>query len=348
MSVDQPIVGPAPCSCGTQIAPTLLACPACGRLVHADRLQELAAAAHDAAARGDPSAEIRAWRDAMDLLPRGTRQHAIVLEKIDRLGRTLDGGRSAQRAGHDRLRAAPAWLAALGAIGLLLWKFKFIAAFILTKGKLLVLGLTKSSTLFSMVLSLGVYWTVWGWKFALGIIVSIYIHEMGHVAALKRFGFQATAPMFIPGIGALIRMRQHPSNPREDARIGLAGPIWGLGAAIASLLLWQIFEQPIFAAIARVGAWINLFNLLPIWFLDGSRGFRAMSRVERWLAVGCVAAAWLWVHDGMLLLVLLGALFRAIFDKADPQGDRTAAAQYIGLVAALSALVYWIPAELTV
>ncbi len=76
-------------------------------------------------------------------------------------------------------------LSAAGALGLALWKFKFLGAFVATKGKLLLLGLTKGSTFLSMILSLGVYWTAWGWKFALGLVVSIYVHEMGHVAMLR-------------------------------------------------------------------------------------------------------------------------------------------------------------------
>ena len=82
------------------------------------------------------------------------------------------------------------------------------------------------------MLSLGVYWTAWGWQFALGIILSIYVHEMGHVFALHRYGFKAAAPMFVPGVGALVRLQQPVTNTREDADIGLAGPIYGLGAAL--------------------------------------------------------------------------------------------------------------------
>ena len=76
-------------------------------------------------------------------------------------------------------------------LGLLVWKFKFIALLALTKAKFLLLGLTKASTFLSMFLAMGVYWTAYGWKFALGLVVSIYIHEMGHVAALHRYGFRA-------------------------------------------------------------------------------------------------------------------------------------------------------------
>jgi Zn-dependent protease len=227
-----------------------------------------------------------------------------------------------------------------------LLKFKSLLVLLLTKGKLLLLGLTKTSTLFSMLLSVGVYWTVWGWPFAVGLVLSIYVHEMGHVYALNRFGFKATAPMFIPGVGALIRLRQHPVDPREDARIGLAGPIWGLAAALASLAIWLLTRQthapqPIFAAIARVGAWINLFNLLPVWSLDGGRGFRAMSRGQRWLAVAVVGAAWFVTHESLLALIGIVAVLRAVAgprEEAAQGGDTTATIQYAGLVAALSAL----------
>src|SRR2546428_13931548 len=73
-----------------------------------------------------------------------------------------------------------------------------------------------------MLLPMGWYGTIWGWKFARGFVVSIYIHEMGHVQALPRYGIKATAPMFIPGVGAFIRLKQYPTDRREDARVGLA------------------------------------------------------------------------------------------------------------------------------
>ncbi len=81
-----------------------------------------------------------------------------------------------------------AGLAGVGTLGLLLWKFKFIAFLVVTKAKFLLLGLTKASTLFSMLLSVGVYWAAFGWPFAVGLVVSLYIHEMGHVYLLTRFG----------------------------------------------------------------------------------------------------------------------------------------------------------------
>src|ERR1700681_1730159 len=124
-----------------------------------------------------------------------------------------------------------------GAGGVAAWKFKTILLLALTKGKLLLLGLTKISTLLSMLAMFGVYWVAYGWPFAAGIVLSIYVHEMGHVIALRRYNIAATAPMFIPFFGAFVRMKQYPANVVEDSRVGLAGPIYGLGAAVAAWLL---------------------------------------------------------------------------------------------------------------
>jgi len=206
------------------------------------------------------------------------------------------------------------------------------------KLKALLLGLGKGATLLSMLLSLGVYWTAWGWKFALGLVLSIYVHEMGHVIVLRRYGFRASAPMFIPGIGALIRLQQQVVNPREDAEIGLAGPIYGLGAAAVAMGIWYATGYPIFAAIAGVGAWINLFNLLPIGTLDGGRGFHAMSRVQKLLAAATVAGSWFFVPDGLLFLIALVCFGRAAVDKSDERGNWKAAITYCLLIVVLTAI----------
>src|SRR5439155_26028416 len=103
----------------------------------------------------------------------------------------------------------------------------------------------------------------------------------GHVSALRRYGIAATAPMFIPGFGALVRLKQYPASPAEDARVGLAGPLWGTLASVAFFATGLATHWPSLIAIARVGAWLNLFNLIPIWQLDGGRGFNALSRAQR-------------------------------------------------------------------
>src|SRR6185369_768538 len=109
-------------------------------------------------------------------------------------------------------------------------KFKWAVLLLLGKGKLLLVGLTQAKTLLSIAIALGVYTMAYGWKFALGLIASLYVHEMGHVAWLRRYGIPASAPMFVPGLGAFVRLKSHPPTPAQDARVGLAGPVWGAAA----------------------------------------------------------------------------------------------------------------------
>ena len=332
---DAEVPGRAPLlcpQCGTQIAPALLACPSCQRLVHSDDLKRLAAEAEHANQRSDVSAALAAWRQALELLPPDSTQHEVVSARILDLSRALDTRPAATKHGSPWGKGA----AGLGALGALLAKFKFALVFVLTKAKLLLLGLTKGGTFFSMLLSAGVYWTIWGWKFAFGLVLSIYIHEMGHVQALQRYGIKATAPMFIPGIGAVIRLKQYPADAREDARVGLAGPLWGLGAALAAYAVYRATGIGAWGAIAHFGAWVNLFNLVPVWQLDGARGFRALTRQQRWIAVAVIALMWLVTSEGLLVLLGIAAVAAAGFGRAAEEPDDTALLQYAFLVGVLS------------
>ena len=186
-------------------------------------LKALASAAETAAARGDVSAEIAAWRQALPLLPAGSRQLQQIQGKSP-----ISPAVWIQLPPPVAFRGEPALEGGgvLTTLGLLAWKLKALLLVAATKGKLLLLGLTNAGTLLSMALSFGVYWAAFGWPFAAGLILSLYVHEMGHVAALRRLGIPFSLPMFLPGVGAVVRLRQPPASPSEDARIGLAGPLW--------------------------------------------------------------------------------------------------------------------------
>jgi Zn-dependent protease len=246
------------------------------------------------------------------------------------------GGHPAAAAAHST--SGRKKLGALGTAGALLVKFKSVILIALTKGKLVLLGLTKLNTLLSMFLALGFYWALWGWKFALGFVLSIYIHEMGHVTALARYGIPASAPMFIPGFGAFVRLKAYPANAGEDARTGLAGPLWGLGASIACLGLWKMTGYGLFAALARVGAWINVFNLIPVWQLDGGRGFRALTRHHRIMIAALAAVLWLWTSETMLIIVAIAGAIRAFARDAPEQPDHGVLFQFAGIMSALAAV----------
>lgn len=326
--------------CGTELGSAVLECPACGRLAHGDRLRELAAAAEAADAAGDSVAARDRWREALDLLPASSHQAVAIGDRIGKLTARADAARST-RPRESKTPGTPAtrpgWtvVAALAAIGGLAWKFKFVLTFALTKLKFLAMGLSKSSTVFSLVASFGVYWAAWGWTFAAGFLLCMYIHEIGHVFALTRFGIPAQAPMFIPGLGAYVRMDKYPANEIEDARVGLAGPIWGLGATIACLAAFLATTSEYWRAVAHVSATLNLFNLLPLWQLDGGRGFRSLNEVQRILATIVVLLAWGVSGDGLLVLLAIAAGFRS-FTPAG-RGDWTGLAQYSFLVATLTA-----------
>ena len=316
--------------CGTELAAFLLSCPGCGALVHADELKRLA----DEATRAvQPAAALAAWRRAHALLPPGTRQRAMIEAKMDALIRVAENGPVAAQPPQTAARHAPKshWGRILGGLGI-------VTFFLVTKGKLLLLGLTKMSTLISMFVSFGVYWSLWGWQFAAGLVLSIYIHEMGHIAMLRRLGVHCTAPMFIPGFGALIRLREHLPTAREEALVGLAGPVWGLGAAVAAFALSRALGSPMFAAIAQIGAIINLFNLMPVWQLDGAHAFRALTTTQRWIVVAAILATWLVTGVGMLLIVLILAVWRAFEKGAAPAPNHRALGEFIFLTATLALL----------
>jgi Zn-dependent protease len=232
-------------------------------------------------------------------------------------------------------------LGLIGTIGALLLKFKTGGLLLLTKGKLVLLGLTKLNTLLSMLLSIGFYWALYGWKFGLGFVLSIYVHEMGHVIALARYGIPASAPMFIPGFGAFVRLKAYPASPGEDARVGLAGPLYGLGAALACMGIGVITGSGLFSALAKVGAWINVFNLIPVWQLDGSRGFRALTRQHRIYIAALSGLLWFWTSETMLILVALVAVWRCFKKDAPEQPDNVVFYQFAGLLAALSGVYYF-------
>jgi Zn-dependent protease len=330
-------------ACGTELPTSFLACPSCGRLVHADALKTLAADAESATRDRDTRAALAKWREALALLPPGTVQRARVEETVKTLSAALDAGGAGASSGTAPTDAAGApghkkrgkIAAALTALGALLLKFKFAILFLLAKGKVLLAGVFQAKTFLSMAIAVGVYAMAYGWRFAAGLIASIYVHEMGHVERLRHYGIRATAPMFIPGFGAFVRLKQHPATAREDARIGLAGPLWGAVAALAFLAIGRVGHHPGALAIARVGAWINLFNLVPVWQLDGGRAFNALSRRQRALSAGLLWVLALMGEGGMLMLLALGASFRAVRQDAPAESDGAVFLEYTALVLVL-------------
>jgi Zn-dependent protease len=192
--------------------------------------------------------------------------------------------------------------------------------FVLGKAKFLGLlaGALKWKTLATMLLSIGAYALEWGWVFAAGFVLLIFVHEMGHAVALRREGIPAGAPVFIPFVGAFVAMHGQPRDAAVEARVAMAGPITGSLAAWAVLGAGLVWHQPLLVALGHTAVLLNLFNLVPVPPLDGGRIAGAFTRAY-WIggyAVG--AAALLLTRSPLLLIVLIVGLFTLVRRWRDP------------------------------
>src|SRR5256886_4976334 len=209
--------------------------------------------------------------------------------------------------------ATAGWLTGVGAA---------IIAF-LKYGGLLLLKIPALGTVVSVLISFAGYAWIRGPWFAAALIAMIFIHEMGHVVEIRRQGMQATAPIFIPFLGAAIFQRSHPTDALKQAQIGIAGPIAGTIGATAAFFLYLSTQWEVFLLAALIGFYINLFNLIPVWQLDGAW---VLAPVSKWfqlagyllIAVGVVAFHF--VSPLIIIIALLGipTLVQRFRDSSNP------------------------------
>jgi Zn-dependent protease len=192
--------------------------------------------------------------------------------------------------------------------------------FVLGKAKLLGLlaGALKWKTLATMLLSIGAYALEWGWAFAVGFVLLIFVHEMGHALALRREGIPAGAPVFIPFVGAFVAMHGQPRDAGVEARVAMAGPITGSLAAWAVLGAGLAWPQPLLVALGHTGVLLNLFNLVPVPPLDGGRIAGAFTRTYWVIGYAVGAVALLLTRSPLLLIVLIVGLVTLVRRWRDP------------------------------
>jgi len=213
--------------------------------------------------------------------------------------------------------------------------------------------LFKFKFLLSFLISAALYTWAWGWQFGVGFLLLLMVHEMGHVIQLRREGIEASAPMFVPFLGAFVAMKELPDNAWTEAKVGLAGPVLGSAGALAVLVWAEQVDSNLLRALAYVGFLLNLFNLVPIVPFDGGRAVAALHPVFWFLGLFMVALFFFAYHNLFALLVLgLGGyeLYRRWTHRNEPAftayhkvtwPQRTAvAAVYLGLVAALVAAMH--------
>jgi Zn-dependent protease len=129
---------------------------------------------------------------------------------------------------------------------------------------------------FSIFISVGAYALIWGWKFAIGFVALILIHEMGHFVEAKRQGLEVTLPTFVPFLGAYVLIKNSPLNPWNNALVALAGPAVGGAGAAAFWGIGEAIDSDLMRALAFAGFMINLINLVPVGILDGGAVWNAI------------------------------------------------------------------------
>src|SRR4051794_33574813 len=197
----------------------------------------------------------------------------------------------------------------------------------------------------SMLVSIGAYALIWGWQFAVGFVLLLFVHEMGHVIQLRREGVPASAPMFIPFLGAVVGMKRLPDDAGAEARVGLAGPILGSLGCLIPLALYAATGNHLFQALAFTGFFLNLFNLAPVLPLDGGRAMAALSPWMWLVGFGILLGVGIAFPNPIVILILvLGGLetykrFRnrgeTSYYRVAPRHRLLIAAVYVGLAIAL-------------
>ena len=243
----------------------------------------------------------------------------------------------------------PWWKRAGGAVAAL----AILAAKLGAKLKAVLLLLPKLKVLTtsgSMLVSVAAYSVIWGWRFAVGFVVLLFVHEMGHVIQLRREGIQASAPVFIPFFGAAVWSKSLGDNALAEARVGLAGPVLGSLGAAACIPLAHATGSDFWRALAFTGFFLNLFNLLPVVPLDGGRAMAAMTP-WMWFAglLAVLVLAFSYPNPIILLIALLAAMetwrrWRSLksgdegvraYYRVPPVHRALVAGVYLGLIALL-------------
>jgi Zn-dependent protease len=231
--------------------------------------------------------------------------------------------------------------AAAAAIALLSkWKVVFAALKALPFAKVFL-------TAGTMGLSIFLYAIRSGFAFAVGFVLLIFIHELGHGLAMKQAGIRSSWPVFIPFFGAFISMKDAPQHPTIEARVAYAGPLAGTAAALVCAAIGLALRSPFFLALANIGFFLNLFNLVPLGFLDGARIARVFSR-GAWIVGAILLGGMFFLSPSPQLLLIglmgLSAVFRrdnSDLEAVTPNDRRIWAVRYFGLCFFLGAAIFF-------
>ncbi len=216
------------------------------------------------------------------------------------------------------------WKTRLGPIGVAI-------AAVLAKGKFLL----------GILAFVGVYWSLFGWWFAVGLFGSVLLHEMGHYIMVRRFGFSAELPMFLPGFGAYVKWNGGNVDPGVRAQISLAGPLFGF---LSGLIAYGIYLQTgygVWLAVAQFAGWLNLLNLIPVFIFDGASAMNALGKQERLMIAVVSLILWFLMRDQYLFLIVGLATGYRLWKRDFPAEPRQGIGYYFIALVIVNGLLSW-------
>jgi Zn-dependent protease len=306
-----------------------LDCPQCHALLHSEELLRISTKANQLEEQNALPEARDEWRKALALLPGNSNQAEWIRGKIYKLELT-------------EKHAPPSppkseWAKRLGPLAPI--------AVLLAKSKVLLLALFKLKFLFSFFAFLALYWALYGFKFGVGFVVLILVHELGHYIDIRRRGLPADMPVFLPGLGAYVRWDALGVTRQTRAAVSLAGPLAGFVGAAVCAYLWHRTGYGLWAVLARVSAVLNILNLTPIWILDGAKAADALSKAERFVLLAVTLVLWAYLSQGLFFLVAAGIVYRLFTKDLPPMPNPQIAVYYASLLIGLAAIVYIIPGQ---
>ncbi len=210
---------------------------------------------------------------------------------------------------------------------------------LLAAGKLSKVLLTGGT----MLVSIFAYALIYGLPYAIGFVLLILVHELGHYIAARQRGLNVGAPTFIPFVGAWIALKEQPRDAETEAYVGFAGPFVGTLAALACYFLARSYDSSLLLALAYAGFFINLFNLIPLSPFDGGR-ITAVLSPRLWL-LGVPILLGLFYYRPSPMLIMVAILAAPQVMKAwrfDPEAEENAAYYQASAETRLTYAVYYL------
>ena len=293
--------------CSHYLPPGSLVCPDCHALAYAAYLRDLAIQATQQESEGAWPAARDTWLQGLQWLPEGTKQYDAVAQRIAIIDQRV------QAATDKKAR----WTKRLGPFAPIV--------FFLAKAKSFLFLIFKLKFILSFAGFILIYSALFGWKFGVGFGLSFMVHEMGHYVAAKRRGLKVDLPVFIPGMGAYVRWYHQGVTLDDLASISLAGPFFGLlFALVMAAITLKTGPGTVWEALAYTTAWLNVLNLIPVFFFDGGQAVYALDRTQRWLVLATSLIFFGMLHNATFLFVALGMgwrLWKADFPPAPQHQD---------------------------